>query len=128
MNLTKFEILKHACILYLLIAGAWHTGWNVYCLVKPDATVFKNLKGMPSTDRAYMENYLEACGMGNWFENKENKCSVAGAALATLIKGQPVIADIPKDSLAGSDERRGWEQQAQASEIPSGNAKSPTEY
>lgn len=127
VNTSKGEIVKATVVLYLILMGTWQTGWNVFCFVKPDATTFKNLKGMEAKERAYMEAYLDACSMGNYFENKENKCAIAGSAVATLIKGEAVIAQVGSYSvpLSKQEERKALEAQAEATEEQPGNAQSP---
>lgn len=124
-KMSKIQTIKSAFVMYLLFMGAWQTTWNVYSFLRPEATTFKNLKGMEPTRRAYMEAYLDACSMGNYFENKMNKCEVAGSALATLIKGESVIADIGLEPLplSKTDQHKTWEQEAEAGML--GKQKSP---
>lgn len=123
MNTTHFEIFTKAIGYYLMLSGFWATGWGAYSYISPDDTVYKNLKGVAVNDRAYLKAFLDDCAMTNYFERKWDKCQVSASALATLIKGEPVIANVKNGEWRLSDEPA----KEPSSEAQPGNAESPAE-
>lgn len=124
MNTTHFEIFNKVIGLYLMLSGAWATGWGAYSYLSPDDTFYKNLKGAAPIDRAYLKSFLDDCSMTNFFDDKMDKCHVSASAYATLIKGEPVIAHVDeKDWTLATEPPKS----ANAPDSQPGNAESPAE-
>lgn len=123
-QMEKMTILWKSCQYGLILIGLAQvltSGWAVFA---PDATTYKNLKGMAATDRAYIKQILNNCGSSNYFADNSDSCQISTSALATLFKGEAVIAHIDLDKLPNSKHAT-YEAEADAAETPPGNEQSP---
>jgi hypothetical protein len=123
---SKTKVIVKACEYMLIMVGFAHVAFSAWAMVAPDATVYRNLKGMPATDRAYIKQILANCLSTNYFADESDSCEISKSALATLFKGEAVIAQIELDRLPES-KRSSYEAQAEAATVESyqGNEQGP---
>jgi len=120
----KRKLFMLACQYGLILIGAANVALSVWATLEPDATIYKNLRGMDPTARAYIKQILSSCGSSNYFATNSDSCEISTAALATMVKGEAVIAKFRPARLPSSSPEF-HEPMADAEETTLGNEQSP---